>query len=170
MIYQETLRMLKKAASDPYTMDAPTGHSPMDYMTRYWLNNDPKIVDQRNRLNALKASDNQASNMGAKAKRNIDDLVEGSVKRVYTNNGSKISPRQAYDIANNNRNMYSNGFDRKARAGYHITRAAGDPYPADIRKLLLMRQNPRHGLNYFNTVDNSSFGDTDGEWLSKMTD
>ena len=90
MIYQETLRMLKKAAFDPYTMDAPTGYSPMDYMTRYWLNNDPKIVDQRNRLNALKASDNQAINMGAKAKRNIDDLVEDSVYRVYTNNGSKI--------------------------------------------------------------------------------
>lgn len=30
MIYQETLRMLKKAASNPYTMDAPTGHSLYD--------------------------------------------------------------------------------------------------------------------------------------------
>lgn len=175
MIYQETLRMLKKAAADPYTIDEPKGYSPSAIATRFWLNNDPKIVDQRNRLNKIKASDDQARNMGAKVRSNINDLVYDSVGRVVHNNG-QLSPRQAYNLVNNYRNLYRNDFDRRARGAYHIDRAAaevggtaGMPYPSNMRKMTLMRQNPRHGLNYFNTVDNIPVRQTDVDWLGKVT-
>ena len=169
MIYQETLRMLKKAASDPYTIDAPTGHSPMDYMTRYWLNNDPKIVDQRNRLNNLRTKDNAARNNGATVRANINEKAADQAAGLYKAQGDRISPRQTYSVINNARNRYSNDYDDLMRADYHINRATGWSAPSAMRDMLLMRQNPRHGLNYFNTVTNRMYNDDDQAHLRQMS-
>lgn len=168
MIYQETLKMLKKAASDPYTIDEPKGWSPSAIATRYWLNNDPKIVDQRNRLNALRSKDNAARNNGATVRANINEKAVDQAVGLYDAQGGRISPRQTYSVINNARNRYSNAYDDLMRADYHINRAAGDSVPSDMRDMLLMRQNPRHGLNYFNTVTNRMYSDDDQARLRQM--
>ena len=168
MIYQETLKLLKKAASDPYTIDEPKGWSPSAIATRYWLNNDPKIVDQRDRLSDLRFKDGVARKRGAAVRANINNKAEDQVDNLYMTQGGGISPRQAYSVINNARNRYSNAYDDLMRADYHINRAAGDSVPSDMRDMLLMRQNPRHGLNYFNTVTNRMYSDDDQARLRQM--
>ena len=167
MIYQETLKLLKKA-SDPYTIDQPKGYSPSAIATRYWLNNDPKIVDQRNRLNALRSQDNAARNKGATVRANINQKAVNQAAYLYKAQGDRISPRQTYSVINNARNRYSNYYDDLMRADYHINRATGKSAPSAVRDMLLMRQNPIHGLNYFNTVTNRMYNDDDQTHLRQM--
>lgn len=156
MIYQETLKLLKKAASDPYTIDAPTGHSPMDYMTRYWLNNDPKIVDQRNRLNTLRDQDNDAIARGNELRTQSQNEAIQEVKNRAKAAGGYITPAEAYRIKNDFKQRRANWDDVHIRDTYHLNQITGNAWAPNAnlnaRKRLLMRQNPAHGLNYFNTV------------------
>lgn len=167
MIYQETLKLLKKA-SDPYTIDAPKGYSPSAIATRYWLNNDPKIVDQRDRLSNLRFNDNVARKRGAAVSANINNKAVDQAGNLYDAQGGRISPRQTYSVINNARNRYSNDYDDLMRADYHINRATGQSAPSAMRDMFLMRQNPRHGLNYFNTVTNRMYNDDDQAHLRQM--
>lgn len=168
MIYQETLRMLKKAASDPYTIDAPKGYSPSAIATRFWLNNDPEIADQRYRLNQRRLNDDTARSKGETARANINEKAVDQAGGLYKAQGGRISPRQTYSVINNSRNRYSNDYDDLMRADYHINRATGQSAPSAMRDMLLMRQNPRHGLNYFNTVTNRMYNDDDQARLRQM--
>ena len=123
MIYQETLKLLKKA-SDPYTIDEPKGWSPSNIATRYWLHNDPKIVDQRNRLNTLRTNDNRARQRGALIRDNIQ--TEGRLAALdYGKTTGSLSPAQGYNIRDNYIKRTSNNFDQSMRDTYHLGQATG---------------------------------------------
>ena len=165
MIYQETLKLLKKA-SDPYTIDEPKGWSPSAIATRYWLNNDPKIVDQRDRLNALRSQDNAAIAKGDQIRAKINAQSRADSQQFVRNAkgsgelyGKPLTPKRVQEHRTWLNNLYSNDFDEFMGNTYAMSNAIGQKprIAPNIRSMLLMRQNPAHGLNFFKQQQNQPY-------------